>query len=237
MMIVRTTGLPTEDAGLPGDAMLLVDKPLGWTSFDVVNKIRAATGIRRVGHAGTLDPLATGLLIVCTGRMTKELGRYTGLEKTYTAVLTLGGTTESYDAATPVVDPRDTSGVSPEMIRDTVASFIGRQTQLPPMWSAVKVGGRRLYRYARTGQTVVRPPREIEIHRITVDRIEMPRVTITVVCSKGTYIRTLAHDIGVRLGCGAYVSALRRTAIGPFDVDQARTVQEITDRSASPAAS
>ena len=152
-MTVRTTGLQNEEGGPCEDAVLLVDKPLGWTSFDAVNKIRSLTGIRRVGHAGTLDPLATGLLIVCTGRKTKELARFTGLDKTYTALITLGGTTESYDAATPVVDRRDVSGLSDEAVRDAVGSFVGRQLQLPPMWSAVKVGGRRLYRYARKGQT------------------------------------------------------------------------------------
>ena len=132
MMAVRTTRPRSEGDGGFEDAVLFVDKPLGWTSFDVVNKIRSATGIRRVGHAGTLDPLATGLLIVCTGRRTKELQQYVGLEKTYAAVLALGGTTESYDAATPVVDRRDVSGISPEMIREAVASFLGPQRQLPP---------------------------------------------------------------------------------------------------------
>ena len=236
MMTVRTTGLRNEEGGPCEDAVLLVDKPLGWTSFDVVNKIRALTGIRRVGHAGTLDPLATGLLIVCTGRKTKELSRFTGLDKTYAALITLGGTTESYDAATPVVDRRDVSGLSDEAVRGAIGSFVGRQRQLPPMWSAVKVGGRRLYRYARKGQTVTRPPRDIEISSITVDRISLPEVAVTVTCSKGTYIRTLAHDIGARLGCGAYLSGLRRTAIGPFKVDDALTMQGLVNLTAPAAA-
>ena len=231
-MIVRTTGLQNKERELFEDAVLLVDKPSGWTSFDVVNKIRAATGIRRVGHAGTLDPLATGLLIVCTGRKTKELARFTGLDKTYAAVIMLGATTESYDAAMPVSNQRDVSGLSEEAIRSAVGSFLGRQMQLPPMWSAVKVGGRRLYRYARKGQTVTRPPRDIEIHSITVDRIELPEVAVTVTCSKGTYIRTLAHDIGARLGCGAYLGGLRRTAIGPFRIEDAETIQDLINRTA-----
>lgn len=229
-MTDRTASLRNERRAIDEDAVLLVDKPTGWTSFDVVNRIRTLSGIRRVGHAGTLDPLATGLLVVCTGRKTKELGGFTDFEKTYAAVLTLGGTTESYDAATPVTDRRDVGGISDDRIREVVESFRGKQLQVPPIWSAVKVGGRRLYRYARKGQTVVRPPREIEISGLTVDRIELPDVWITVTCSKGTYIRTLAHDIGARLGCGAYVTALRRTAIGPFRVDDAVRVEDLVKR-------
>jgi tRNA pseudouridine55 synthase len=232
MMTVRTTGPRNEEKGPFEDAVLLVDKPSGWTSFDVVNRIRSVSGIRRVGHAGTLDPLATGLLIVCTGRKTKELARFTGYDKTYAAVMTLGGTTESYDAATPVVERQDVSGMPEDAIRATIGSFLGRQRQLPPMWSAVKVGGQRLYRYARKGQTVTRPPRDIEILSIAVDRIELPEVAITVTCSKGTYIRSLAHDIGARLGCGAYLSGLRRTAIGPFRVEDAESIQDLVDRMA-----
>ena len=210
-----------------------MDKPSGLAlSFDAVNRIRSLSGIRRVGHAGTLDPLATGLLIVCTGRKTKELARFTGYDKTYVAVMTLGATTESYDAATPVVERQDVSGMSEEVIRTAICSFLGRQLQLPPMWSAVKVGGRRLYRYARKGQTVTRPPRDVEIVSITVDRIELPEVSFTVTCSKGTYIRTLAYDIGARLGCGAYLSGLRRTAIGPYRVEDAQTIQDLGTRMA-----
>ncbi len=232
MTTVRTTGLQTEGGGLFEDAVLLVDKPSGWTSFDVVNKIRSLSGIRKVGHAGTLDPLATGLLVVCTGRKTKELARFTGYDKTYAAVITLGATTESYDAATPVVHRQDASGMPEDVIRDAIGSFLGRQVQLPPMWSAVKVGGKRLYRYARKGQTVTRPPREVEILSISVDRVAPPEVAITVTCSKGTYIRTLAHDIGARLGCGAYLSGLRRTAIGPFLIEDAQTIQDLMNRAA-----
>lgn len=235
MTTAPTTGQPNEAAVPLEGTVILVDKPRGWTSFDVVNKVRSLTGIRRVGHAGTLDPLATGLLIVCTGRKAKEIERFMGLEKTYAAVVTLGATTESYDAATPVTERRDVSGLSEQDIRNAVSSFIGRQVQLPPLWSAVKVGGRRLYRYARKGQPVTRPPREIEILGITVDRIALPEVAITVTCSKGTYIRTLAYDIGVRLGCGAYLSELRRTAIGPFRVEDAESVASL-EKSMAPAA-
>lgn len=229
-MTVPTTGRRNENGGDVRDAVFLVDKPSGWTSFDVVNKIRSASGIRRVGHAGTLDPLATGLLIVCTGRNTKTLASYTGYDKTYSAVLTLGGTTESYDAAMPVMERQDISGITEEDIRRVLGSFLGPQLQIPPMWSAVKVRGRRLYRYARKGETVPRPPREIEIQAIGVDRIELPEVHVTVTCSKGTYIRTLAHDIGTRLGCGAYLSRLRRTAIGPFRIEDADSIEEVVNR-------
>jgi tRNA pseudouridine55 synthase len=207
--------------------MLLVDKPKGWTSFDVVNKIRHLFQVRRVGHAGTLDPMATGLLIVCSGRKTKELGQFMGLEKEYEAEMVLGGRTESYDAETPVVEERSTGGITEEAIREVLARFVGKQSQLPPMWSAVKVKGRPLYAYARKGLEVERRPREMEILRLTATRIEIPLVAFSVACTKGTYVRTLVQDMGAALGCGAYLTALRRTRIGPYRVEEAVTVEEL----------
>ena len=220
-----TRDLPRSDG-----TVLLVDKPARWTSFDVVKKIRSLTGERKVGHAGTLDPMATGLLIVCTGRRTREVESFMGMDKEYEAELTLGGRTASFDADTPVYDHRDTRGISAEQIRAVVSEFVGTQEQTPPMWSALKVGGRRLYALARRGQSVERKPRTVTVHSIDVTAIDLPRVRCTVACSKGTYIRALAEDIGVRLGCGAYLSSLRRTRIGPYHVKDALTIEALIAR-------
>jgi tRNA pseudouridine55 synthase len=205
--------LPHETAS---GELLLVNKPKEWTSFDVVNKIRHASGIRKVGHAGTLDPLATGLLIICTGKKTRELASFVGLEKEYRVRMRLGERTASFDAGTPVTERRDTGGVTAAQVAATLASFVGEQEQMPPMWSAVKVRGRRLYEYARKGVEVERSPRMVTIHSITPLEITIPDVLFDMTCSKGTYVRTLVEDIGLRLGCGAYVTGLERTRIGTF---------------------
>ena len=207
--------------------MLLVRKPAGWTSFDVVNRIRRMFGIKKVGHAGTLDPLATGLLIVCTGKRTRSLAEFVGLEKEYRAEMTLGGRTESYDAATPVLETRSTAGIDERRVREVLAAFTGPRLQVPPMWSAVSVKGKRLYRYAREGVEVERRPREIIIHSIVPLLVRVPLVTFSVTCSKGTYVRSLVHEIGERLGCGAYLSALERTRIGPYRIEDAVTLEEL----------
>jgi tRNA pseudouridine55 synthase len=207
--------------------MLLVDKPKGWTSFDVVNRIRHLSHVRRVGHAGTLDPMATGLLIVCTGKKTKEIDQFMGLDKEYEAEMALGGRTESYDAETPVVEERSTVGITEARVREVMGRFLGKQQQIPPMWSAVKVKGRPLYRYARRGVEVERKARDVEILSLRAERIAIPLVAFSVACTKGTYIRTLAHDIGEELGCGAYLTALRRTRIGPYRVEEAATIEEL----------
>lgn len=204
--------------------MLLIDKPRGWTSFDVVHAVRRVMGVRKAGHAGTLDPLATGLLIVCTGRMTKQIDRYMAEEKEYRTTMFLGARTPSGDEETPVCETGSVEGVTGEQIAEILQSFVGKQAQVPPMHSAVKVKGRRLYKYAKKGIEVERPAREITIRSITPLRISVPEVEIAVVCSKGTYIRTLVDDIGKRLGCGAYVRALRRTRIGSFRVEHAVTM-------------
>ncbi len=222
MVQVQKTELRT-DAG----EFLLVSKPKGWTSFDVVNRIRSFLDVSKVGHAGTLDPLATGLLIVCTGKKTKELDQYQGLEKEYTAQMVLGARTASFDAETPVIEHRDTGNVSEEMIHAAVKQFVGYQTQLPPMWSAAKVKGRRLYKYARKGKEVDRRPREVLVKSITVDWIRMPKVRLIVVCSRGTYIRTLVDDIGKRIGCGAYLGELERTRIGSFLLEDAVSLEDL----------
>jgi tRNA pseudouridine55 synthase len=207
--------------------MLLVNKPKGWTSFDVVNKIRSIFHLRKIGHAGTLDPLATGLLIVCTAKMTREIDRYQAEEKEYDATILLGARTASFDAETPVIEWRSTDGLTAESVRSALSGFVGYQTQLPPMWSAAKVRGKRLYKYAKKGIEVERRPREILISRVEPTSIDLPHVRFTVVCSKGTYIRTLADDIGRKLGCGAYLESLTRTRIGPYRLADAWSVDDL----------
>ncbi len=206
--------------------MLLVNKPKGWTSFDVVNKIRGLFHVRKIGHAGTLDPLATGLLIICTGKKTRDIDLYQAREKEYDATILLGARTASFDAETPVIEWKSTEGITESSVRETLAEFVGYQTQLPPMWSAAKVRGTRLYKYAKKGIEVERRPREILISSIEPTLIDIPQVRFTVVCSKGTYIRTLADDIGRKLGCGAFLESLTRTRIGEYRLADAVSIEE-----------
>lgn len=209
--------------------LLLVRKPEGWTSFDVVNKIRHLFGIRRVGHAGTLDPMATGLLIVCTGKRTKEIDSFVRLDKEYRGTMVLGARTPSYDGDTPVVERRPIDHLTPDAVRATIMSFAGPQLQVPPMYSAVKVGGKPLYKLARQGREVERKAREIVIRAIQPTRIELPEVDFTLTCSKGTYVRTLVDDIGRKLGCGAYLRALERTRIAEYSLDDAVTIDDLVE--------
>lgn len=220
-------------AGLdPGaGAILLVDKPVGWTSFNVVSKVRAAlralTGHRvKVGHAGTLDPLASGLLVLGTGNCTKQLQQLADEDKTYVAELTLGKSTPSYDAETEVERERPWEHLTTERIGEVLAHFRGEQMQRPPDFSAKRMQGERAYRLARAGETVDLPAVPVAIHRLELLGRDGPVVKLEVECSKGTYIRSLAHDIGEALGCGAYLSALRRTASGQLHVSDARTPAE-----------
>jgi tRNA pseudouridine55 synthase len=210
--------------------VLLIDKPLGWTSFQVVNKvrwlIRKQFGLKKikVGHAGTLDPLATGLLILCTGKFTKEIETYQAQEKEYTGTITLGATTASYDLETEVDQTFDISGISSEMIRQTAKQLTGDILQQPPVFSALKKDGKRLYEFARAGEEVVVPVRNIHIWAFEITNIDLPNVDFRVVCSKGTYIRSLAHDFGRELHNGAHLSALGRTRIGSYSVNDAVTM-------------
>jgi tRNA pseudouridine55 synthase len=206
--------------------VLLIDKPSGWTSFDVVNKLRRAAGGLKMGHAGTLDPLATGLLILCTGRKRKEIDRFTGLDKEYVAEILLGVRTASYDTETEPVEQKSIEGVTEEQVREVLKTFVGDQMQVPPMWSAVKVGGRRLYSLARKGMEVERQPRPITVNAFELQSFAPPRLTVRIACSKGTYVRSLINDAGERLGCGACMSGLRRTRVGPYSVDDAMTMQQ-----------
>lgn len=231
-MRMTTTAQADRELRIAEGEILLVDKPRGWTSFDVVNRIRHLFHVRRVGHAGTLDPLATGLLIVATGKRTRELGGFSDLKKEYEGEMTLGGRTQSFDSETPVTEERSLEGITDERVRDVLERFVGKQQQLPPMWSAVKVKGRPLYRYARKGVEVDRAPRTVEVLSLAATRIAIPLVGFTVVCSKGTYVRALVDDIGTALGCGAYLTALRRTRIGSWKVEDALTLDDLAGMTA-----
>jgi tRNA pseudouridine55 synthase len=205
--------------------VLLVDKPLEWTSFDVVNKIRYALkrkfGRLKVGHAGTLDPLATGLLLICTGKMTKQIDTYQAQQKTYTGSLLLGATTPTLDIEMPIDATYPTDHITPEMVHDTMARFIGAIAQIPPAYSAVKVNGQAAYAAARKGNELVLAARPVTIYELAATAIELPTVHFRTVCSKGTYIRSLARDIGIAMDSGAYLTSLRRTHIGDYSVADA----------------
>lgn len=200
---------------------ILIDKPLDWTSFDVVRKIRNITRIVKVGHAGTLDPLASGLLIVCTGKFTKKINEYMGMEKEYTGTFTMGAITPTYDLESEPTQFCSLDHLTPEQIIEATIPFKGLIMQVPPIHSAIKQAGKPVYLAARKGIDVVIEPRPVTIHAFDIDKIELPIVYFRVVCSTGTYIRSLANDFGKALGVGGYMSSLRRTRIGHFNVDQA----------------
>lgn len=210
--------------------MLLVDKPLEWTSFDVVNKLRYILHTRKIGHAGTLDPLATGLLIICAGKMTKRIDEYQGMEKEYTGTLTLGQTTPSFDLETLPSEPIDISHITEEAIKTAAATFVGNIEQVPPAHSSIKVDGRRAYSHARKGRVVEMKPRQVTIRTFEITACRFPEVEFRVVCSKGTYIRSLAHDLGKQLGVGAHLSSLCRTRIGEYRLTDAETIEQIRAR-------
>jgi len=207
--------------------ILLIDKPLTWSSFQAVNKvrwvIRKAFDIKKikVGHAGTLDPLATGLLVICTGKFTKRLSEFQGQVKEYTGEITLGGTTPSYDLESEVTETFPTDHITEELIHETTKQFIGDIQQMPPVFSALKKDGKRLYEYARNNEEVVITPRQINISEFEITKIDLPKVEFRVVCSKGTYIRSLAFDFGKAVQSGGHLSKLRRTKIGEFNADNA----------------
>jgi tRNA pseudouridine55 synthase len=219
----------SKEAFLEGQ-LLLIDKPLEWTSFQLVNKIRWAIrktyGIKKikVGHAGTLDPLATGLMLICTGKKTKQIDQFMGLDKSYSGTFRLGATTPSYDLETALSDPKPIDHISPELITKTRDCFLGKIQQKPPLHSAIKKDGKRLYTLARAGETTEISSREITIISFEVTPNKLPDITFLVTCSKGTYIRSLAHDFGQVLGCGAHLTSLRRTAIGTYNLDDSLTL-------------
>ena len=210
----------------------MIDKPLQWTSFQVVNKLRWEIKQRfkikniKVGHAGTLDPLASGLLILCTGKFTKKIDEYQGQIKEYTGEITLGATTPSFDLETEINQSFPINHISEDLIRQTTQQFIGEIDQVPPIFSALKKDGKRLYELARAGETIEIKSRKITISEFEITKIELPKIEFRVVCSKGTYIRSLANDFGVALNTGGHLTALRRTKIGNFNVDNGMKIDE-----------
>ena len=216
--------------------VLLIDKPLEWTSFQAVNKIRwhikKKFGLKKikVGHAGTLDPLATGLLILCVGKETKNIATYQGQIKEYTGTFTLGATTPSYDLETEIDQTFPTDHITEDLLHESTHNFIGEIDQKPPIFSAIKKDGKRLYELARKGQTTEIKSRKIHISEFEITKIALPKTDFRVVCSKGTYIRSLAHDYGHALNSGAHLSVLRRTRIGDFKVEDADTIEEFIQK-------
>lgn len=213
------------------DNIWCVNKPLDWTSFDVVNKIKYALkgkGVKtKVGHAGTLDPKATGLLILCTGTNTKCIEAIQNMPKWYRGTFYLGATTPCYDTEQPIDATFDIEHVQDKLIIDTAHSFLGEQLQIPPIHSAVKVDGKNAYEYARKGKPIALNPKTIHIYDFQIEKIEMPEVYVNIQCSKGTYIRSLAHDFGKRMDAGAYLSSLQRTRIGDYKLEDAFEVEDL----------
>jgi tRNA pseudouridine55 synthase len=206
--------------------VLLIDKPLEWTSFDVIRKIRNLIKIKKVGHAGTLDPLATGLLIVCTGKFTKKINEYMAQEKEYTGTITLGAVTPTYDLESEPENFKPVDTITEDIIEETTQKFTGEILQTPPIHSAIKQKGKPVYLMARKGMDVVLEPRKITIKEFEITSLELPVISFRAVCTTGTYIRSLANDFGAALGCGGYLSRLCRTRIGSFKVEEAITIDE-----------
>ena len=221
----------SEDVKLSFEAgqVILIDKPLHWTSFDVVRKIRSTLKIKKVGHAGTLDPLATGLLIVCTGKFTKKINEYMAQVKEYTGTFTLGATTPTYDKESAPENFKSYSHITEEEIKSATIKFLGKIEQFPPIYSAIKKDGVALYELARRGEDVELKARAIEINEFEITGIELPVISFRVVCGTGTYIRSLANDMGSVLGCGAYLSELRRTKIGEMNVNNGKTMGDFME--------
>jgi tRNA pseudouridine55 synthase len=206
--------------------VLLIDKPLNWTSFDVVRRVRHLVNVKKVGHAGTLDPLATGLLVICTGKFTKKINEYMAQEKEYTGTFTLGAETPTYDLESKPQNFKSIDEISVQGIMTAALKFLGELLQVPPAHSAIKLQGKRVYELARKGKQVELAPRNIFIKEFEITKIELPVLNFRVVCSTGTYIRSLANDFGKALGCGAYLSSLCRTRIGSFKLEDALTVEQ-----------
>lgn len=206
--------------------VLLINKPLEWTSFDVVRKIRNTCRTKKVGHAGTLDPLATGLLILCTGKFTKRINEYMAQEKEYTGSFTIGATTPTYDLESEPEKFKDYSSITIDQIHSATNKFKGEILQVPPMHSAIKKDGKRVYELARKGETIELEPRKLTISEFEITAVNLPIISFRVVCSTGTYIRSLANDYGQELHCGAYLSSLCRTRIGEFRLKDSFTMEE-----------
>lgn len=215
------------------EGILLVDKPQGITSHDVVSKLRRVFHIKKIGHAGTLDPMATGLLLMLVGKATKVSQYLMSMDKEYTGKIRLGQSTDSQDADGEVVEERDVPELSEDVLLKEMKAFVGDQYQTPPMFSAKKVNGQPLYKMARKGKTVAREPRVINISKFELKGFSLPEVDFLVACSKGTYVRTIAQDLGERLGCGGHLCELRRTGVGKFRIENADTIEAIENMSPS----
>ncbi len=224
-MITKTSNDLSNINFLEG-SVILFDKPIDWSSFKVIHIIRKKIGIKKIGHAGTLDPKATGLLIICIGKETKSISLYQNLEKTYLGTFTLGKKTPSMDSETEVIDEKPIDSISNEKILEIKENFVGEIWQTPPMFSAINYKGKKLYKYARKGETIKLEPRKVFVNSFEINKIELPLIYFTIRCSKGTYLRAIANDFGDQLGCGAYLSSLRRTDIGDYSVDEALTYDE-----------
>jgi tRNA pseudouridine55 synthase len=207
-------------------ASILIDKPRGITSFNVVYKIRKAIKVKKVGHAGTLDPLASGLLIVCTGRMTKQISQFQDMPKTYEGIIILGKESPSMDLETEPIYNDSWKMIAPGQIIQAAESFKGKIMQVPPMFSALKAGGKSLYKFARKGRIIERAAREVTVFDFKLNKISPPEIHFVITCSKGTYIRVIAHDLGKKLGCGGLLGTLRRTQIGSYSVANALSPDE-----------
>ena len=228
--------LADSTAAFPSDfhsVVLPVDKPSGITSFDVIRHLRRRLKIRKIGHAGTLDPMATGLLICLIGKSTKRMNEFLQYSKCYTGIIRLGETTASYDAETPVESRADVSCINLADIQKASGQFLGTILQHTPLYSAVKVEGERLYKKARRGEKVKTPHRYVTVHALTIDSYEAPDASFTLTCSSGTYVRSIAHELGASLGCGAHLVSLRRESIGPVDVRSAWELKDIPEREAA----
>ncbi len=227
--------LYTKDEILNGQ-LLLVDKPLHWTSFQAVNAIkwdiRKKFDLKKIkiGHAGTLDPLASGLLLICVGKFTKKINEFQGLPKEYKGIITLGSTTPSYDLETEIDKTYSTNHITKEKVLDTLSEFTGVITQKPPIFSALKKDGKRLYEYARKGEQIEIKSRNVEVFEFEIIGFQLPNIEFRILCSKGTYIRSIAHDFGKALNSGAHLSALRRTKIGDYNVNIAMTPKAIKEK-------
>ena len=206
--------------------ILKIDKPIGWTSFDIVNKIRGTLQFKKIGHTGTLDPLATGLLIICTGKFTKKINEFQNLNKEYEGSFTIGKKTPSHDLETDFNSNKSIKNITPEIILKTVKSFLGNQMQIPPKFSAVKINGERAYKKARKSEKVILEPRHITINKFEIKSIKLPEINFVINCSKGTYIRAIARDFGNKLQVGAFLNKLRRTKIGEMNIKDSLSIEK-----------
>jgi tRNA pseudouridine55 synthase len=214
----------------PEPGLVVVDKPGGITSHDVVSRVRRLAGTRKVGHAGTLDPMATGVLVLALDRATRLLGHLTLTDKRYDATIRLGATTTTDDADGEVLETRSTAELTEDAVRVALGAFVGELDQVPSSVSAVKIAGKRAYARVREGEQVDLPPRRVTIHALEVTNLDLPDVQVSVHCTSGTYIRAIARDLGVALGVGGHLTALRRTAVGPFTIDEAHTLEQLTEQ-------